>query len=198
MKNGLKKRGKYYHYKHWDNRIGKNVWRSTRETTWERANLWVEANVLNPKREKLLDEALGLKPIKRASFREFVEKEYWPYARLHNRKSTVQANFYKMNWLEQFFGGSNDDKVLEGDARASPRKEDLRIRVSWTRREEKGGCQDRLQENARKGGASGHDLPRPVAQLRRCVRLDGYDLGANLCAHRPQDLRYVPSIQASV
>lgn len=104
MKNGLKKRGKYYHYKHWDSGLGKNVWRSTRETTWEGANLWVEANVRNPKREKLLEEAMGLKPIKWANFRGFVEKEYWPYAEEHNKESTVQANFHKMNWLEQFFG----------------------------------------------------------------------------------------------
>ena len=59
----------------------------------------------------------GLKPIKRASFREFVENEYWPYAEEHNKESTVRANSYKMRCLEQFFGDKelNDisDEMVE-------------------------------------------------------------------------------------
>jgi integrase len=103
MKNGLVKKGTYYHYKRWDPERGKNVWVSTRQKTLELAQLWVEANVLNPRREKLLEEALGLKPIKKATFNGFVRTEYWPYAEEHNKESTIRANEYKIRWLERFF-----------------------------------------------------------------------------------------------
>jgi len=103
MKSGLKRRGKFYHYKFWDREQGKNVWISTRQTNWEAAHQWVQANVLRPQQERLMEKALGLKPIKRTTFKEFVDNEYWPYAEEHNKESTIRANRFKLRWLMRFF-----------------------------------------------------------------------------------------------
>ena len=103
MKSGLMKRGNFYHYKYWDNEEGRSRWVSTRQTTWEKANQWIHINILQPQDERLREEALGLKPIKRALFKDFVQKEYWPSAEENNKQSTVESNRKKIRWLERFF-----------------------------------------------------------------------------------------------
>jgi integrase len=62
----------------------------------------VQANVLRPEQERLLEKAFGLKPVKRTTWRDFVDKEYWPYAEEHNKDSTLRSNRYKIRWLERF------------------------------------------------------------------------------------------------
>ena len=153
MKNGLVKRGRYYHYKVWDKEVGKNVWRSTRQTTWDMANQWVQVNILNPQREKLHDESLGIKPIKKATFKEFVEREYWPSALEKNNESTVKANRHKMKWLERFFGKMELIDISEGLI------EDYKV---WRKRQKKKSCG--------KGNPKGSTINRELKLLSRVCK----------------------------
>ena len=78
----------------------------------------MEANVLGPQGESLREAALGLKPVKRAAFKDFLEEEYWPYAEAHNKETTIKANEFKVRWLEWFFGEKDlkdiSEETIEG------------------------------------------------------------------------------------
>lgn len=99
VKDGLVKRGKYYHY---TRKIdGKFIRRSTKQTTREDAKAWVEKHILAPQRE----EAIGIRPLTKIEFEHFVKEIYLPHLQATKKHSTYDFYKRKLQELLRYFAG---------------------------------------------------------------------------------------------
>ncbi len=97
MKDGLIKRGQYYHFIKRLN--GKLIKVSTKQTTRTLAKIWVEKNILKP----LNDEALGIQPIKKIRFDEFVNGIYLPNLQMTKKPKTYDYYKRTLKLLQEFY-----------------------------------------------------------------------------------------------